>query len=192
MLGVFVFGCSDDGAKTDATSKTSTPAAAADYHPSGQRVELAGITFDPDATWIDNGPSGMRKADYGLAPVEGETDTASLTVFYFGPGSGGGIDANLQRWIGQMSMAEGGSPRQTTQEIAGMPTHLLEVHGTYNASMGGPMSGQSEPKEDYSMYAAVLETEQGNVFFKLTGPAATAAEMNGQFMGMLEGVGRAH
>ena len=102
-----------------------------------------------------------------------------MTVFYFGPSSGGGVDANIDRWIGQMSQPSGGSSAELAQraseEVHGMPVHIVSVDGTYNAgSMGGGASG---PLEGYRMVGAIVEGPQGSVFFKLTGPAETARAM---------------
>ncbi len=73
--------------------------------------------------------------------------------------------------------------------VNGMAVHTVQVPGTYNASMGGPMmGGKTTPKEGYLMSAVVLEAPKGNVFFKLTGPKQTAAEMNTAFLAMLAGI----
>jgi hypothetical protein len=188
-----VAGCSTDNSDSGGTEgqQESSATPAMTYTPAETSAQVAGITFHPDVNWIDNGPSGMRAADYMLAPQGDDQEPASLAVFYFGPSSGGGVEANLQRWIGQVSIPAGENPRQTEIDINGMKAHLLEVHGTYNQSMGGPMSSQTEAKEGYSMYTAVLETDQGNVFFKLTGPAATATAMNKQFTEMLKAIKQA-
>jgi len=184
--------------KKEADAGKTTPAASAadninpaNYDLNGTPVTLAGITFTPPTGWTDLGPSGMRKASYYLSPVKGETDSATVTVFYFGPSSGGTIDANIDRWIGQMSVAGGDSKaasQKYTMTVEGMPVHVVSVDGTYNASMGGPMSGQTEAKADYTMVGVVVEAPEGNVFFKLTGPKATAKQMTDEFLAMVKAI----
>jgi len=71
---------------------------------------VAGVTFAPPAEWQNLGPSGMRQAQYQLAPVSGDGAPAEVNVFTFGAQSGGGVDANLQRWIGQMILPDGSDP----------------------------------------------------------------------------------
>lgn len=161
----------------------------------GTPMTLAGVTFTPPAEWADQGPSGMRKASYAFGPLEGDTDSATVTVFYFGEGMGGDVDANIKRWIGQMSdHATGGACSDVQKkelEVAGMPVHAVSVMGDYSASMGGPMMGGDKTvKPGYYMSAVVLEGPQGNVFFKLTGPDKTARAMNDGFMAMLAQVQR--
>ncbi len=154
----------------------------------GKAVSLAGVTFTPASEWIDFGPSGMRKASYAFNGIEGEADSATVTVFYFGASGGGTIEANLDRWVGQMSPAEGADSTNTEQRgtmtVDGMKVHFIKVNGSYNA--GGMMSGATVKKENYTMIGAVLEAPEGNIFFKLTGPTKTANAMGEALVGMFE------
>jgi hypothetical protein len=47
-----------------------------------------------------------------------------------------------------------------------------EIAGTYLAP-GGPMMQSTGKKTGYRLLGAIVEAPEGNVFFKLTGPAAT-------------------
>jgi hypothetical protein len=192
-LAVLTFvGCSsnDSGGQSQ-----SGQTAASNIELGGQPVTLAGIHFTPPTRWKVLGPSGMRKAEYSFGPADDDTDSATVAVYYFGPNQGGGVMDNIERWINQMSMPDGSSPGtkavQNTLTVDGMKVHTVELNGTYNASMGGPMSGQSEAMPGYHMTAAVLEGPEGNVFFKLTGPQKTAEEMTKGFMAMLQNVKKA-
>lgn len=162
----------------------------------GKPVSIAGVSFAAPAAWTDLGPSGMRTASYTFGPVRGESDSATLTVFYFGASSGGGVMDNIERWIGQMSLPGGKDPHTATvqQEIIvdGMTAHVVELPGTYNASSSAMMGGQTTPKQDYRMTAVVLEAPEGNVFFKLTGPIKTAQKMTESFEALLLGVKKSH
>ncbi|SYZ72585.1 conserved exported hypothetical protein [Candidatus Zixiibacteriota bacterium] len=156
----------------------------------GNPATVAGVTFRPPSVWKDLGPSGMRQADYMYGPAEGDSEAANMAVFYFGATSGGAVGSNIERWIGQMSMPDGSDPHKAAKttdfSVDGMPAHLVELNGTYNMSMGGPMmGGETVPKPNYKMAAVVLETPQGNLFFKLTGPEKTADEMAEAFKAMI-------
>lgn len=156
----------------------------------GNPVEIGGVKFTPATQWTDFGPSGMRIASYAFGPLENETDSATMTVFYFGKGKGGDIQSNLERWIGQMALMDGRDPHtgaiQYKLEVDGMTVHMLSIFGIYSASMGGPMSGQSSSKENYRMVGSIVETPKGNVFFKLTGPDYTARIMIEAYMSMIK------
>jgi hypothetical protein len=145
----------------------------------GRPTSLAGVTFTPPSAWKDLGPSGLRQADYTFGPIEGESDSATLSVFHFGQGKGGDVQANIERWISQMSLPDGSDPHraagQSQFSVDGMPVHWVQISGTY--ASGGMMGGPVVPKANYVMAAAVLEAPQGNLFFKLTGPQKTAAVM---------------
>ena len=174
--------------------KSDDMAANANIKLDGQPVTVAGVTFTPPANWVSLGASGMRQAVFTYGPVQGESDSATMIVFYFGPTGGGGVQDNIARWIGQMSGDDGsdlsGSAKQHSFDVDGMKAHWVEVTGTYNSSMGGGgmPGGPTEAKSNYHMAASVLEGPQGNLFFKLTGPAKTAAEMTEAFKAMMHAV----
>lgn len=153
----------------------------------GDPVTVAGITFTPSSQWTDLGASGMRQAEFAYGPVAGEADSATLTVFYFGPDQGGSVEANIKRWIDQWTGPHGETAPSVSQNqmtIDSMPAHVVGIVGTFNAPVGRMMSGKTEAKENYRMAGLVLEGPQGNVFFKLTGPDATASKMIETFMAM--------
>lgn len=185
-------GCSSES-DSGKTNNETDAAAMAKVELGGTPVTLAGITFTPPTAWKDLGPSGMRKADYCFGPTGSDKDSATVTAFYFGPSGGGGIDANINRWIGQMKLPDGADPEKaiTREEmmVDGMKVHTVQLPGIFNASMGGPMmGGNTLPKDNYLMSAVVLEAPQGNVFFKMTGPKETATQMNVAFKAMLAGI----
>jgi hypothetical protein len=134
------------------------------------------------AEWAEQTPaSSMRKAQYSLPKVAGDGEDAELAVFYFGPGQGGSVEANIERWIGQISQTDGTSSKDKAKtqkrEISGMPVTLVDVSGTYSAGM----MSNAPPRQGYRMLAAVAETGEGPWFFKLTGPEKTIAKWSGSF-----------
>jgi hypothetical protein len=193
-LGVgslLIAGCGGDGGgdqaaeqtTADATMTTSDDmasaetASAATGQTGGGAATIAGITFDVPAAWTDLGPDGMRQAQYRLAPVGEDGEAAEVNVFYFGPASGGGVEANLQRWIGQMKDAT--EPERATFTASGLPGHVVSLDGTYSSGGMRPMGGGGESHPGYRLVGVVLEGPDGSVFFKLTGPEATARAMEG-------------
>ncbi len=210
LLG-FVVGCSSDqngnDAQTEQTGEVPRPAATdqpdlsidVQYEPTGiefslaqQRDTIAGISFRPVEQWSELPASGMRKAQWYYGPLQDEKDSAVCVVYYFGPASGGGVQANLDRWINQMSMPDGRDPKsaaiQYQLEVDGMTAHVLSLYGTYNESMSMMGGGESVAHENYRMVAVIFEGPQGSVFFKLTGPDYTARAMIEGFMPMVKDV----
>ena len=158
----------------------------------GGSLVLAGLAFVPPGEWKDLGPSGMRKGSFTFGPVEGDTDVAEVTVFYFGSGQGGDIESNIRRWVGQMDPPEGKAIeevvlRSKRETPTGLVLHVVEVDGIYQRSMGGgPMTGgRTKAYPDWRMVGAIIEAPEGNVFFKLVGPEATARVMEESYRAML-------
>lgn len=153
---------------------------------------IAGVAYAVPGEWIDAGPAGMRAAQFQLLPEGADMAPAEVTAFYFGAKSGGGVDANIDRWIGQMSQPDGRNSAELAErekiEIDGMPVHLVSVNGTYNA--GGMGGGGAGPAEGYRMVAAIVEGPQGSVFFKLTGPEETAKVMEAGLRELVKSVKR--
>jgi len=158
----------------------------------GNPVQIAGVTFTPPSIWNDLGPSGMRQASYTFGPEGEDTDSATVTVFFFGQGMGGSIEANLSRWVGQMTLPEGVTPEEGANirniTVNNFSTHILQINGSFNTSSGGMMMGESIIKENYRMVGVVLEAPEGNIFFKLTGPVTTAEKMETTLFTMVNGV----
>jgi len=147
------------------------------------------VAYDvPDGFVAETPSSGMRLAQFRL-PGDAAGD-ASLVLYYFGPASAGSTRANLDRWIGQMKQADGGSSvdRARTDSWtndAGLAVSLVDVEGTYAA---GAMPGMAESPtggEGQRMIAAVVETPQGAVYFKAVGPEATVDRWEDDLLSML-------
>ncbi len=65
----------------------------------------AGLTWDKPEGWVEETPSSsMRRAQYR---VPAESGDGECVVFYFGPGQGGGAQANADRWAGQFEQPDG-------------------------------------------------------------------------------------
>ena len=121
----------------------------------------------------------MRVGTYDITAVPGDKEGGQCAVYYFGPGQGGTIDANVTRWMGQMRHPSGGSVEDVTTRkdtiVDGISVTRLDIQGTFLYSPS-PMSPQKTPKPDYRMLAAIVGAPGGPVFFKLTAPAKTAAQ----------------
>jgi hypothetical protein len=155
--------------------------------------ELAGgLTWKAPAAWKKQPDRPMRAATYAIPASRGDVEGAELGIFYFGPGQGGAVDANLQRWVGQFEQPDGTPSSQrakTTREtVRGMEVTRVEVAGTYLAA-GGPMMGADQPKKPgYRLLGAIVQGPEGAVFFKLTGPDRTVAAARADFQKLLSSV----
>ena len=139
--------------------------------------------------WVSRPPaSTMRVAEFTLPRVTADTEDAQLAIFFFG-GQGGSVQANIDRWIGQMTQPDGRSSREvasttTLRTQSGLKVSLVDVTGTYVAEVK-PGSAQRFNKPGFRLRAAVVETARGPYFVKLTGPAATVARWDRSFLDFL-------
>src|SRR5689334_20553523 len=99
-------------------------------------LAAAGLSFSTPPGWHSTPPaSSMRIAQFTLPRAEGDAADAELVVYFFG-GSGGSVDANIERWTGQMQQPDGkpvASVKRDTVHANGLTITLIDVSGTYVA-----------------------------------------------------------
>jgi hypothetical protein len=144
------------------------------------------VKWTPPARWKAGAERPMRAATYQIPAAAGDSEDAECAVFV---NIGGGVQANVDRWIGQFEQADGSASKdkaKTKQEtINGMPVTIIDLSGTYKG--GGVAMGQpSAPKTGYRLLGAIAEAPGGLVYFKLTGPAKTVAAAQSEFQTMLK------
>jgi hypothetical protein len=128
--------------------------------------------------------SAMRVAEFVVPRAVGDSEDAETIVYFFG-GSGGGVDANIERWVGQFQTESGGPvppPKRTSSANGPLTITAIDVTGTYVAQVR-PGSAERFNKPNFRMWAAVVETPKGPYFVKLTGPIPTVTQTltNGDF-----------
>jgi hypothetical protein len=156
-----------------------------------QAQEAGGLSWSAPKEWEAQGAKAMRVATYKIPAAKGDAEPGELAIFYFGQGQGGGVDANVKRWVGQFQKPDG-SPisekeaKTKKDTLNGLPVTTVDVKGTYAG--GGPMMGPSSPKPGFRLLGAIVEGPEGAIFFKLTGPEKTVAAADKSFRKMLETV----
>lgn len=154
-------------------------------------VGQSALRYDAPDDWVERpSESPMRVTEFQLPRVPGDAENAELVVFYFG-GSGGSVEANLERWIGQMEQPDGRSSFEVASttgfDANGLAVTVLDVPGTYVAAIS-PASSERVNKPRFRLLAAVVETPVGPYFFKLTGPDRTVARWDQPFSAFLRSV----
>lgn len=149
---------------------------------------VAGIEWTAPAGWAAKGESPMRAASYTIPPAAGDSEGGECVVYYFGTGQGGGVEANIKRWIGQFTAPDGGPAdklaKRGTKTINGIEVETLDLTGTY-LFKPFPMAPKATPKPGYRMLAAIVAGSDAPVFFKLTGPVKTVAAAEAGYEKML-------
>jgi len=136
------------------------------------------FTFERPAEWESIPVSSpMRKAQLKIPGKDGAA-SADLTFFHFGAGQGGDVQSNAQRWLAQFKSDEGAS-KVETKEIEGTKVTFVSTTGTFQSGMPG---GPTTAMPDYQLLGAILESPEGAVFAKLTGPKATVTAAQPKFL----------
>jgi len=145
----------------------------------------AGLRWTMPAGWKSEAPRPMRAATYSVSPAPGDQSGGEVVINYFGPGQGGSIDANIERWKGQVQAADGkpAAAKVAKRTVRGIAITTIDASGTYSG-MGGPMA-PSQPVQGYRLLGAIVEGPGGNVFVKFAGPAKTVAANQAKFEQLL-------
>lgn len=125
--------------------------------------------------WQATRPSSqMRLAEY-IVPGPSGQEPGVVSIFYFGAGQGGSVEANIDRWVKQFTTVDGEVKRKT-RTVNGLTVYTVDVSGTFGGGMGG-----GGAKAGQRMLGAIAMSAAGPFFFKLVGPKATIDPNVGRF-----------
>ena len=155
----------------------------------GVSAPPATLTFTPSPAWQRKAvTSMMRVGEFVLPRSEGDNEDASLVVYFFG-GTGGTVQANLDRWFGQLSQPDGRQTKDiattTSRLINGLSVTLFDATGTYVAEVT-PGSSERFNKPGFRMRAAVVQTAGGPYFIKLVGPRKSVTRWDKEYEAFLQ------
>ncbi len=152
----------------------------------GQAASSGEIKWTPPPRWKLGPERPMRAATFLIPAAAGDKEGAECAVF---GQIGGGVDANIKRWVGQFEQPDGSASeakaKQKKEMINGLPVTTVDLTGTFTGS-GMAMGQPSEKKTGYRLLGAIVEGPQGEIFFKLTGPAKTVAAAQEEFQSLLK------
>ncbi len=154
----------------------------------GAAPAVVEMTWAVPAGWVTEAPSSeMRKAQYALPAAEGDAEGGQCAVFNFGPGQGGDIQSNVDRWAIQFTGPGGHlTPAIAETMVAGRKVLKVTMEGTFNAStMTG---GDAAAKPGTLLLGAIVEGPDSNWFFKCTGPSKTMQAHRKEFDALVESV----
>ncbi len=130
------------------------------------------LVFAIQEGWIEEPPANsMRQAQYRLPAADGDSADAEVIVSYFGEAGAGPLDANIARWCGSFSQPDGSDTRErmvmSNRRVNGIAITEYDIRGTFLGMRG------TESSDGYRMVVAVVESDHGPYFLKVTGPEAT-------------------
>jgi len=146
-----------------------------------KKIQAKDLSLTVPANWKQKPQaSEMRVAELDVPPVGDDKEPGEFVVFWFGKQGAGGVQANIQRWIGQLD-EEGRKVKVVTGEAATGKYTLVDLTGTYNKSIGPPIAKKTKRLPDWRVMNVVIETDAGPYFLKLDGPEKTIAAVENDF-----------
>lgn len=146
--------------------------------------QVSEFTFKrpPTWEWIES-TSAMRKAQLKVLSAD-KKESAEVVFYYFGQGGGGGTQANVDRWLSQFQEPKEQIKAKVEENTVNKrKVTYVQAEGTYLSGMPG---GPKTPQPNTMLLGAVLESDSGNVFVKMTGPAALTKASITEFKQMVE------
>lgn len=147
--------------------------------------QVSEFTFKrpPAWEWIES-TSSMRKAQLKVLSAD-KKESADVVFYYFGQGGAGGTQANVDRWLSQFQEPKEQIKAKVEEvTVDKRKVTYVQAEGTYLSGMPG---GSKTPQPNTMLLGAVLESESGSVFVKMTGPAALTKASITDFKQMVEG-----
>lgn len=153
-------------------SLSASPRLLSDDKPNVE-VQIKDLKLVVPAAWKQEEPSNnLRLGQFKIDPVEGDKEAAELVISSFA-GGGGGVDANLKRWINEFS-PQGRKVKLSKGESEQGVYYLCDLTGTYNKRVGPPIAGKTAPVPGSRALEIILQVPDKNIYFlKLTGPEKT-------------------
>ena len=156
----------------------------------GAPSSAGGVKWVVPSRWTADAARPMRVATYKIPAAAGDPEAGECGIYFFGPGQGGTVQANLDRWIGQFETPDGkpaaaGKPQKQT--VNGLQVSTIDVSGTYTGA-GGPMAASKSSKPGFRLLGAVVEGSQAPIFFKLAGPKKTMAAAEAEFQALVKSI----
>lgn len=141
--------------------------------------QVSDFEFERPAHWQwVPASSPMRKAHL-QAPGATKEAQADVIFFHFGPGQGGSVEANVKRWVDQFQDAESAT---SSEKIGDTTITYVKSSGTFLSGMPGTTP---VPLENQGLRGAILESPNGDVYVKMTGPQATVEAAETPFIEMV-------
>jgi len=141
------------------------------------------FSFSAPAKWESvEVTSPMRKAQLKVPGKDGKN--ADVIFFFFGQGSGGGTKANVDRWLGQFEEGRDKiNAKVEENKVGNRAVTYVQAEGTYKSGMPG---GPTTPQPNTMLLGAILESAQGNVFVRMTGPVELVKSARDDFKKMID------
>lgn len=139
-------------------------------------VKARTLSLDVPSTWKQLPGSSMRAAQFEIPSADGQP--AELIVYYFG-GPTGGIQANVERWVGQFAKDDRRIEMRQGDCAAGSFI-LVDAIGTWNKPDGPPFARKTVKTPDSRVVNVIVVEKKDDArdyyFLKLSGAKDTVSK----------------
>ncbi len=135
------------------------------------------VSWTPAPQWKELAPTQFRKGNFTFTDAAG---TAEITVTSF-PGNTGGLLANANRWLRQVSL-----PEITQEQLSKVTTEITLASEVSAFVLDLKAADKSETSN--RIYAAVIPYQGQSWFFKMSGPFTTVQSQIPAFSAFLRGL----
>lgn len=139
-------------------------------------VELGSLKATPPADWKETrATNAMQYKVFQIPKADGDKDESVLTIFSFGGGGVGGLEANVQRWKGMIDPGPGKNindvSKLETFKVAGIDVTYFDATGTYlfKPNFNDPSNVVRKP--NYRLINIYFPTADKVYTLRLVGPA---------------------
>jgi hypothetical protein len=148
------------------------------------KFKVSEFTFQRPEKWESvETTSMMRKAQLKVNDAD-KKQSAEVVFFHFGPSNGGGVQANIERWYRQFEgPREKINAKSEEVKVGKHKVTYVQAEGTFMSGMPG---GPTTPQPNSALRGAIIESAEGDVFVKMTGPAALVKASEADFKKMVE------
>lgn len=149
-------------------------------------IELDGLKSKTPPGWEVAKPSSkLQMYRIVLPKVAGDDKDAEMTIFHFGKGGGGSLDANIDRWRKMFD-----KPTENTEryDVGKVRVTVVDLKGTYLEKFP-PFDPNAKVtrRPDYRMFGVYFDSPNGPFFVRAVGPAKTMEQHKKNFDGWLKG-----
>ena len=190
IILVLVHGCgSEDPSRTtappiEAVSRPSNPPSGGPHASNDEKIlhtgpfekSFDGIRFSVPAGWKE---VELSPAQQGFIDARFQIPTPHGDVTLTCSSNAGGIDTNIQRWIGQFHSREGKPPSIESLDVRGRKATWVDLRGEFDAGPMGAMNRSTTPIE--RMLGVAIPLGARDFYLKLTGSDAAVSDIRAAF-----------
>lgn len=140
----------------------------------GKRRKYTGISFEIPGNW-KNKAAQMVDSKYVVSTDNGDIEITLTSM-------GGGIDANLDRWVKQVRLDPNDEPSWSTIDIDGVEAKQVDVRGRYTSGVGGDTGTRQQTR----LIGIAVPLPVRDFFIKLLGPREAVVDFDEELESFLK------